>query len=259
VLGLVALLGLTACEDDPGATLAPRPPIAYVRYVHIVPDTSALDWRPVDAVENSPWAYAMTFRANTAYQAMGSGARRLRIFPTSTDINITSQIVVDTSITFTPNTYYTVVHVGYARPGQAPADRLWVIEDQPPATIGASQIALRVIHAGIGLGAVDIGSAGSTAGPFNALFPNVAYGTASAYQLVSTGARALVATAPGASTVVAAASTVPAGSAAASGQTATAGTSIGGSAITAIVVPRSVANSSFTSPAIIYLLDNRPR
>lgn len=263
LLGVIPALSLVACENDPGVELAPTAPIAYVRYVHVVPDTSAMDWRPIDAVDNSPWAYGMTFRANTPYQAMGAGARRLRIFPTSDNINITSQIVMDTSITFTANTYYTVIHLGLARPGGAPADRLWVLEDQVPATIGANQIAVRVVNAGVNLGSVDVGTASSTTGTFASLVSGVAYGTASAYQLVATGARALQATAPGASTVVAPASALPVGSAAINGLTAIGGTDIGGTAITALVVPRSVAGSLapqvFSTPAILYLVDRVPR
>jgi hypothetical protein len=258
-----AAIALAACGDENEVTLAPRPPVAFVRYVHIVPDTSAMDWRPIDAVENSPWAYAMTFRANTPYQAMGAGARRLRIFPTSEDISITSQIVMDSTITFTANTYYTVIHLGLARPGQAPADRLWVIEDQIPATIGAGQFALRVIHAGVGLGSVDVASASSTTGTFSNVFTGRAYGSASAYQLVPTGPLALRATDAGTSTVVAAASLLPAGAAAGGGLSAAGGSTIGGSAVTAIVVPRSVpgsrAPSTFTTPAVIYLIDRAPK
>ena len=260
----VAVLALAACsDDDGGATLAPTPPLAHVRYVHIVPDTTPMDWRPIDAVDNSPAALNLQFRANTPYQGMGAGARRLRIFPTSENINITSQVVIDTTITFTANSYYTLVHIGLARPGQSPADRLWVIEDAIPATIGASQVAMRVINAGVGLGAVDVDAASAANGTFASQAANVAYGAATPYTLVPTGSRFLRANAAGTTTAVAAAVEVPVGAAAANGQSAEAGSSIGGSAITAIVVPRSVAGSGapagFTTPAIIYLRDRAPR
>lgn len=261
-LGILTLAALTACGKDASVTLAPTPPIAYVRYVHVVPDTTGMDWRPIDAVTNSPWAFNMTFRANTPYQAMGAGARHLRIFPTSENINITSQVVIDTTITFAEKTYYTLVHIGLARPGQAPADRIWVVEDQIPATISSSQIALRVINAGIGLGSVDVGTSNSTTGTFSSFASNVAYATASAYQLVPTGARALRATDIGGANVVAAAAALPVGAAAGGGLSAAGGTDVGGSAITAIVVPRSVAGSgapaAFTTPGIIYLVDRAP-
>lgn len=255
---------ITACgEDDTGPILAPTPPIAFVRYVHVVPDTSNMDWRPIDAVVNSPEALNMQFRANTPYRAMGAGARRLRIFPTSEVASITSQVVIDTAITFTANAYYTLIHVGLARPGQAPADRIWVLEDPIPATISGSQIALRVVNAGVGLGAVDVESAAATAGPFSSFAANVAYGAATPYQLVATGARALRANASGSTTALAAPVALPAGTAAGGGLSAAGGSTIGGSAVTAIVVPRSVAGSlapsAFNTPGIIYLVDRAPR
>jgi hypothetical protein len=258
------LLGAVACEDDPGATLAPEPPIAYVRYVHVVPDTSATDWRPIDAVVNSPEGLGLTFRANTPYRAMGTGARKLRVFPTSTNINITSQHLIDTTITFTANSYYTLIHIGLARPGQAPADRLWLVEDQIPANIGA-QVALRVINAAVGLGAMDVTTAASTTGAASPLFSNVAYGTASTYQLVATGARALQALATGTTTPTLANIAVPPGAAAdpGAGLSTIGGSNFAGSAITAIVVPRSVAGTAapqtFTTPSIVYLIDRHPR
>lgn len=261
LVAALALGGVACGEDDAGPILAPTPPIAFVRYVHIVPDTSSMDWRPIDAVDNSPEALNMQFRANTPYRAMGAGARRLRVFPTSSNINITSQIVIDTTITFTANTYYTLIHIGLARAGQAPADRIWVVEDAIPATIGASQVALRVINAAVGLGAVDVETAAAAAGPYSSFAANVPYGTAGTYQLVATGARVLRANAAGTSTNLAAASTAPAGAAASGGLSAAGGSTIGGSAMTAIVVPRSVAGSAaanFTAPGIIYLVDKAP-
>lgn len=256
------LLGLMACSDDDGGpTLAPTPPIAFVRYVHIVPDTSRMDWRPIDAVDNSPFALGLQFRANTPYQAMGAGPRRLRVFPTSEDINITSQIVIDTTITFTANTYYTLIHIGLARAGQTPADRIWVVEDQIPASIAANQVAVRVINAAVGQGSVDVESASATAGPFSSFAAGVAYGTAGTYRTVPTGALVMRANSAGSTTTFAAASTAPAGIAAGNGLSAGGGSTIGGSALTAIVVPRSVAGSAaanFTTPGIIYLVDKAP-
>ncbi|MBL8961826.1 MAG: DUF4397 domain-containing protein [Gemmatimonadetes bacterium] len=261
LLAALALGGVACGEDDAGPILAPTPPIAFVRYVHIVPDTSSMDWRPIDAIENSPEALNLQFRANTPYRAMGAGARRLRIFPTSTNINVTSQIVVDTTITFTPNTYYTLIHIGLARPGQTPADRIWVIEDAIPASIASGQVALRVINAAVGLGSVDVESATAAAGPFTSLAAGVAYGTAGTYRTVPTGALVLRANTAGTTTNIAAAATAPAGVAAGGGLSAAGGSTIGGSALTAIVVPRSVAGSAaanFTAPGIIYLVDKAP-
>ncbi len=261
LVAALALGGVACGEDDAGPILAPTPPIAFVRYVHIVPDTSSMDWRPIDAVDNSPEALNLQFRANTPYRAMGAGARRLRVFPTSSNINITSQIVIDTTITFTANTYYTLIHIGLARAGQTPADRIWVVEDQIPASISANQVAVRVIHAGVGLGSVDVESASASAGPYSSFAAGVTYGTAGTYRTVPTGALVMRANNAGSTTTLASASTAPAGIAASGGLSAAGGSTIGGSALTAIVVPRSVAGSAaanFTTPGIIYLVDKAP-
>ncbi|RZI38375.1 hypothetical protein EGT07_34530, partial [Herbaspirillum sp. HC18] len=49
---IVTLVALTACRDDePTATT--RPPLAGVRYIHAVNDTSRLDMRMIDQLEYS--------------------------------------------------------------------------------------------------------------------------------------------------------------------------------------------------------------
>jgi hypothetical protein len=257
------LLGVVACED-PGVTLAPVVDLAAVRYVHVVPDTSGIDWRPIDAVENSPFALNMTFRAATAYQAMGAGARKLRLFPSTTTASVTSIPVVDTTITFTADAFYTVLHLGLARTGGAPAHRLWVLQDEIPTNIGA-QVALRVVHAGVGLGPVDVTTGATTTAATDALFSSVAYGTATPYMMVSTGARALRATPTGGTTALATVA-VPTGTAGdpVAGLTTIGGSNFAGSAVTAIIMPRSVAGTrapqtaAFQSPTIVYLVDKSP-
>jgi hypothetical protein len=115
------------------------------------------------------------------------------------------------------------------------------------------------------MGAVDVSSAASTTGTPSPLFSNVAYGTATTYQLVPTGGRALRALAAGTTTPTLANIAVPTGAAAdpGNGLTTIGGSNFAGSAITAIVVPRSVAGTlapqAFTTPAILYLIDRHPR
>src|SRR5688572_9469268 len=131
---LVAAAALAAaCDRETGPTDPNLAPVAFVRYVHAVVDTGATDWRPIDRLEDSPSGIAIAFRAFTSYQGMGVWARHLRIFPTTTNINQTSAHLIDMTITFAQDTYYTLVHVGNARGG---TDRLLVIEDDnsaPPA------------------------------------------------------------------------------------------------------------------------------
>ncbi|MGQ0639769.1 MAG: DUF4397 domain-containing protein [Gemmatimonadaceae bacterium] len=262
-LGLAAVAG--ACEKDEGPFLAPEESLAYVRYVHAVADTSAMDWRPIDAIKNSPPWFGLTYRGFTPYQAMGSGARRIRIFTTSTDINITSVALIDTTIAFNANTYYTLVHTGFARAGQSPADRLVLIEDQQP-TVPAGQVSVRVVNLGIDMAPVDVfaTAAANSPLPTSPLLTRVAAGSVSAYQSQAPGPLALQLTAAGTRSPVLAQVLAPPGQAAdpTLNLTAVGGSTMGGSAFTAFVFRPSVAGSrapaAFTTPGIVYVIDKNP-
>lgn len=258
-IGLVMLAAAiaVACDEDTGPTTPQKGPVAFVRYVNAVPDTGAADWRPIDRLEDSPPALGLAFRGVNPYQAMGSGSRRIRIFPTSTNIAVTSQVLLDTTITFQPNTYYTLIYTGMAR---ANTDQLQVIQDSRP-TPSSSQVGVRVINAGLGLGALDVLALPSATGTPAATFSNLAVGAASDYTLVNTGPLILRARVAGTSTVVVDTVRAPVGDAGGGSLDPVAGSTIGGSLLTAIVVPRAVAGSqggSSTTPTIIVLQDNRP-
>jgi hypothetical protein len=267
LLAAVGSLLAIGCSKETGPFLASTPPIAYVRYVNAVPDSGAFDWRPVDAIENSPFALALNFRGFTPYQAMGAGARHLRIFPTSTDINITSQVVIDSTITFAANTHYTVIHFGYARSGSSPEDQLIVLEDDFPENLG-SQVALRVVNLGVGLGALDVFAAAATADPLPATpaFSSVAVGTASSYLQLPIGGLNLRTTAAGTTTPVLASVVADTGATAvpAANLTTIGGSRQPGSVITALLFPASVLLSTapqttaFKNPSVLYLVDKSP-
>lgn len=258
----------TACSKDAGPFTAPKESIAYVRYVNAVPDTSGMDWRPIDALVNSPETFGLTFRGFTPYRAMGSGARHIRLFTSSNDINITSVPVIDTTITFAANTYYTLAHVGFARAGQAPADQLVLIEDKIP-DVAAGQVSVRVVNLALDVGSVDVfasASGGTTPLPTSPLLSAVAAGSVSAYTVQSPGPLALRVTTAGTRTPVLADVVAPPGLAAdpANNLTAVGGSTMGGSAFTAFVFRRSVALSAapqtaaFTTPGIVYIVDKHP-
>ena len=265
---LVSAMSIGACSDPSGLdpTLAPSVPLAYTRFVNAVADTGASDWRFIDQLEYSPIALGLTFRNFSPYQGTAPGARKLRIFPTSTDINVTQQFFVDTTITFAASTYYTIVHLGYARTGQSPADGILVLVDTIP-TVAATSIAVRTLHLGLSLANQDV-FASPTAGalPATPLVANLAYRGTSGYLTQTPGALVLRTTNTGTTTVNATA-TAPAGAAAdaTNNLTAIGGSTIGGSAFTGFYFPRSVALSSapqttaFTAPAIVYLVDRHPK
>jgi hypothetical protein len=265
----VAVLA-AGCSKDTGPTLAPTEPLAYTRFVNVVPDTSAMDYRFVDVIENSPIALALAYRGLTPYQATGVGARHIRVFPTSTDFNTTTKIVLDTTITFEANTYYTIVHVGYARAGSSPKQQFVIIQDNAQTT--STAVAVRAINFGIGLGAVDIFTSptgGPDPLPSTATFKSVPYGTVTPYTNLSAGTLALRATPSGAATPVLADNTAPPGAPAdltpSVNLQAIGGSTQPGSAIAAILTPRSVAGSAapqttaFQAPAFVYLIDKHPR
>ena len=261
---------LVGCSKDTGPFVAPTVPLAYTRFVNVVPDTSAMDYRFVDVIENSPIALALGYRGLTPYQATGVGARHLRVFPTSTTLAVTTQIVVDTTITFEANTYYTIVHVGYARAGQSPKQQFVVIKDNAQTT--STGVAVRAINFGLGLGAVDIFASptgGTSPLPTAATFTSVGFGTVTPYANLSAGTLALRATPSGARTTVIADNVAPPGAPAdptpAVNLQAIGGSAQPGSAIAAILTPRSVAGSAapqtaaFQAPAFVYLIDKHPR
>lgn len=268
LLATVAIAG--ACSDEAGtdATLAPIPPLAYTRFINGVADTGATDWRFIDQLEYSPIALGLTFRNFLPYQGTAPGARKLRIFPTSTNINITTQFFIDTTLTFEAGKYYTIIHTGLSRTGSTPADYIRVIEDVLPAP-ATTAFATRIVHFGTGLGPIDTYAVATTTTTIvgaTPMFTNTAYNGASAYNAtVALGAMAFRAADAGTTTVRASA-LAPAGSAkdATNNLTAIAGTSIGGSVFTGYYFPRSVAGSSapqtaaFTAPAIIYIADRHP-
>lgn len=269
---LATVMAVGACTDESGenGTLAPIPPLAYTRFIHGVADTGATDWRFIDQLEYSPVMFGMAFRSFSPYQGTAPGARRLRVFPTSTNIAVTTQHLIDTTLTFEAGKYYTIVHTGLSRTGSTPVDYIRVIEDAHPATVAATNFATKFVHLGTGLGPIDAYAVPTTTTSIVGLTPtfaNVAYDATSAYvSTLTLGATAFRAANAGTTTVTASA-LAPAGSAAdaTNNLTAIAGTTVGSSVFTGFYFPRSVAGSAapqtaaFTAPAIIYIADRHPR
>lgn len=268
VLLALGAFALAACNEDDGVSVAPKVSLAYTRFIHAVPDTSATDWRFIDILENSPTALGLTYRGFTPYQATAVGQHQLRIFTTSTVIGITSVPIIDEAVTLQADTYYTIIHVGYARAGQTPADRLLVLTDAIP-DVASGNVAVRAVNLATGIGNVDVfasAAGGTTPLPASPLFANLAYLAASPYSTLTPGPLALRLTATGQTTVMAD-SLAPAGLAAdpSANLNAVGGSTRGGSAFSAFAFPRSVAGSAapqgavFQKPGITYIIDRNPR
>lgn len=261
--------GLLACSEDAAFTV-PLPPLAGIHWVNAVPDTGQQDLRIVDIVSNAG-LYDANFRgSNMFYQAIEAGSRNLRIFNSSTDPAIAQTIIGETTLSLAAGTNYTFIHRGFARTGQTPARETVLLADAPPQP-AAGQVAVRAIHAGAGMGAVDVFFVKRAVNPATADSlpdtPHVAaltYGNASTYVSAAadgTGdALRAVFTTAGTKTVLAAVN-APAGVAGSATVNPIAGATQAGSVMTAVLVPPSVAGSqatSFTTPGALYLVDRRP-
>jgi hypothetical protein len=259
LLALASLAGSTACTRDTGGVTATLAPLAYVRVVHAMPDLGKMTGRLVDSVENLN-VVDVDYRYVGPYQGVAAGNRHIRIFPSSENIAVASQILIDSTITFQAGSYYTLIASGNTQGG---AKAKFVILNDAPPTPSSSQIAIRTVVAAPGVGPVDVfaSSTGGTAPlPTTASMSNVA--AASPYVTFPTAASLVLrATAAGSTTPVMVESTVLPGAAGSTVQDPVAGTTQGGSVLTAFLFPRSVAGSgaaSFTTPGITYGIDRRP-
>jgi hypothetical protein len=246
-----AVLG--ACESDE-VTSPDLPPLAEVRYINAVTDTGAVDLVMVDQVEFSASRRDLGFRAGSLYYATEAGVRHIRVFPTSTNINVTSQVMHEATITLLPDTRYTLLLTGSARAGTV---RLWVIDDtnQPPA---AGQISVRMVNAGGAVSDAYVVNTATTALPATATFSNVGAVTTSPYISRPTGAAAVRVTDAGQRNVSASAAgpnaptTLP-------GTFPAAGVNSQGTVFSVYYFPAGVGvNSTVTSPSLIWFVDRNP-
>jgi uncharacterized protein DUF4397 len=259
VAGMAALAG---CGSDTGAIVAPTTPLAYTRFIDAVADSGGMDWRFVDVLENSPTTFGLNFRGTfpgAGYQATGPGSRHLRLFQTSTDINLTQKVLFDTTFNFVAGTHYSIVVAGNLRGGGA---KMYILTDDFPDP--GSQVAIRVFNAGAGAVDVYAGASGGTATLPSAFASGLANFSASKYTTMAVGPLNLRAFAAGTTAFPAMVDVnAPAGLAAdrTNNLTAVGGSTIAGSVLTAFIVPRSVSGSTaanFTTPGIVYIVDRYP-
>ena len=259
-VGLVATGLLAACEIDP---LVPTEdiPTAGVRFLHVVPDTGAMDFRFVDLVENSAhWNMAFRASTNFYYKNARAGQRHLRVFMTGTTAAVASTVVKDTVVTLEAGKRYTFLMWGYARAGSNPPMRLTMIEDDPADPVAS--VAMRVIHAAATHGALDVRQYpnGGTV-PGAATWANVAPLSISTYATAAAGSKRINAQPAGGGATLFADALALAGAAATVDIEAAPGTTVAGSAVSNIIVPRSVAGSratNVTTPGMISAWDRRP-
>lgn len=263
LLPVAALALFAGCSGDSVSTLVTPDPHAAIRWVNAVPDTIPMDYRIVDVVTNANEASVAYRGSSGAYRPVPPGQRHIRVFPASTVAaacngpSVVSQVLLDTTVTFVVNHYYTVMHAGYMKSGSSPKHRLVITDDVFPAAT-AGTVAIRAGNALGNVGAADIfvtaavAASGAVVPP--AVFPNLAFGAMSSYSALATAATTpatssyrVTATAAGTTTPLMADGLLPLGTAAFAGSSSVppldpvAGTQQSGSVLTAIVTPPAVA------------------
>lgn len=259
-LPLAALMFVGACDQEASITNVARPPLAFIRYVHAVPDFGATDFKFIDAVEYSPSYANSTFRTVGIYQGVRAGSRQWKVFRNSSNIAETQQVLAEGTTDFVAGQYYTILHTGFASPANGtPAQSIVLVNDTRP-DFSAGNIHWRSVNAIVGLTNQDVFVGAPAGAPAAA---NVAPGGASAYAARATGTFTIHTAATG--TLVSLASGTPfAGVAGTTAVDPVGGFNIAGTLFTAFHFPRSVAGSAapqtaaFTSPAVTLIVDRQP-
>lgn len=281
---LCGALGVaSACSPD--KTIATENiPTAGVRFINAVPDTGAafgLDFRFIDLPESNSH-FRITYRntpttsggvtgsTQIQYKNARAGARHFRIFLDDTIQTIAATVLKDSTINIEAGKNYTVLLWGRARSTGADRMQLKVFEE----TVGdpATQVALRVINA---TGApVDVRQYVATATvPATATWANVpAYGISNYVNVAPAQIRYNVQPAGGGTALFADGlalignpnGTNVGGCTVGLDCEGAPGTTVAGSAITAIIFPASVAGSKapqggiYANPQLSFMWDRRP-
>lgn len=280
---VVVVGAAAACGGNTDGTITTLEPLAGLRYVNLVPDTGGVDFRVIDVVSYAPNQVNAAFRTGGApyglatafmppHQPVLAGTRQIRVFMYGTTAAIASQVLLDTTYTFTQGVNYTFYMYGYSRPGGNPSVRALITADTVPATLATNKIAVRLIHLANtiapnaeGLVSAWVVPTAATA-PLtgSATFANRMFGEVTGYTVIDTSAAAgykVAVTATGTATPILFSANMPAGTKGTSSANPIAGTNVAGTSISAVIVPRSVAGSqatSYTTPSVLYLIDGQP-
>ncbi len=232
---------VTACGSDK-VTDPSFPPLAGVRFVNGVSDTSAIDIRAIDQIAFSPVGNALAYRNGTEHQPTEAKDRHFRAFITSTNAAITSNPIVDTTLTFAANTRYTVLVTGAAR---TKVRFVLITDDAPP--VAAGQIFIRSVNASSGAIDAYVVDSTNTAISGAASAANVAPLATSGYLTRAMGKVAMRVT-PAGSVAVSASQQGPPAPAILPGEIPAAGVTTAGTPFSVYFFPAGVAGSP-TAPA----------
>ncbi|MGD0483345.1 MAG: hypothetical protein ABSB58_01685 [Gemmatimonadales bacterium] len=258
-VGLACLVSvaLVACKDNPQGVLQPQTPLAGLRYVNLVNDTGAVDFRIVNFIGDAPSAGAAAFRTGGSpngvattflpnFSPVEAGRDvEVRVFMNGLDPVVASQVVYDTTVNLTAGVNYSFWLYGSARTS---AVHSLVTADTLAAPAG---LAFRVIHlGGAAVGNVDVDIVARTGtAPLagTATFANVAPGTVTAYTAVAVPGAGVtlkaVMTAPATRSPFLVTTFAPAGVVGTATANPVGGTAVAGTTLSAIIVPASVTGS----------------
>ena len=245
----MAVSALAACDLDE-VVQTEAVPTAGLRFINAVPDTAGFDFRFVDRVENNAhWnvgfrdnpvtSACVTGLTQVEYKGTRAGQRHFRIFLSDTLQAIASTVVKDTTVNIEAGKRYSTILWGRSRAGSTPPMRLAFLEDNPPDP--GAQIALRVMNtSSIAIEARHYPATGSA--PAAASWANIPPLSVSQYVLVAPGQIRVEVRPAGGTTILADALALP-GAAATVDTEALPGTTVAGSAVSAIFFDPPVAGS----------------
>jgi uncharacterized protein DUF4397 len=265
--GLLAAVAAGCWSHDTGGFVPTPDAVAGLRYINLVSDTFALNFRVVDVINNAPNSINAVFRTGgnpygvtTAflppYMPVDAGTRHIKVFLYSTVDTIATQVVLDTNYTFVVNTNYTFYL--YRNPTTTKVEALITTDAVP--TIPAGKVAVRVLNLAPDL-AGNYGGASPTVlvdsriAQTNSAVPlpgsNVATNTAflgiGSYTVIDTNQNTfpyrLTVTTSGTTTPILFQAVMPTGTRGTSTLNPIGGTYVVGTAMTAIIVPRSKPGS----------------
>lgn len=247
---------LAGCAIDDAPTENSRPAgLSGVRFIHAMSDEGAVDARMYDQTEWSASALGVNFRGSGAIFPTEPGARAIRIFRASTELDEIDDILIDQTVTIPAGEdVVTLLLTGSVQAGTATIQV--ITESVPDSTSGSTHF--RAFNAGSSPREVVFTDAGGSTAPVS-----VGPLSSTGYSVRSVGAGALTATFydaadPGTTWE----GNAPAGAPENNGIGATAGHTASGSALVAYIFDASVVGSrapaGFTEPGVIWFVDRVP-
>ena len=271
----LAMGTLSACSTPEQIVVTEDIPTAGVRFIHAVPDATAMDFRAVDLVENGHFQIGfrnnpvttatVTASSQIEFKNARAGSRHFKLFLDGTTAAVASTVIQDITTTLIAGKNYTFLLQGSATAGTM---KLVTIEENV-ADPGATNVGLRVINTTSGplefrqyvsTGTVPTTASWTVAGYAQSAFLNVAVGQYKVNaQPIGGGtalfdALALLGT-PALSAGVTCTGTLKCD------LEATPGTTVAGSAVTAIAFPASTPGTGavqFAAPGVSFMWDRRP-